>query len=121
MQKTNQTRVDLEHILSILKNKSANDKTHAHFASIEENYKYHMENSLIRVKNGAKEYTSKNLFDYIIYAGIFHTDGNKKELIDNLRLPETTKKAMFFEALISICEWARLIDLVITNKILSEK
>lgn len=122
MQTSNQTRVDLEHILSILKNKSANDKTHAHFASMEKNYKFYWENSLIRVKNGAKEYTSKHLFDYILNADKFHTDGNKKKLIDDLRLMETTKKAMFFEAFISICEWAKLIDCaIIAKEILPKK
>lgn len=117
IQKNNQTRIDIEHIISILKSKSADDKTSAHFDSMEKNYRSFWKNSTILVKNGAKEYTSKDVFDNILYADKFHTDGDKKKLIKGLELTEPTKKAMFYEALISICNWAQLIDRVIAEVI----
>ena len=121
VQKNNQTRIDIEHIISILKSKSADDKTSAYFDSTEKNYKFFWKkNSTITANYGAKEYTSKDVFDHILYGDKFHTDGDKKKIVNDLGLMKPTKDAMFYEVLIGICNWAQLIDSVIAEVIIKK-
>lgn len=120
LQRNNQTQIHIERILSILKNKSANSETHAHFDAIEKNYESYLKNPAITVIKNGEEFTSKKLFDYMICADKFHTDGDKKEFIDKLGLMETTKKAIFYDVIIGVCNWAILIDHVIADAILKK-
>jgi len=54
----------------------------------------------------------------MIYADKFHTDGTKREFIDKLGLLEPTKNAMFYNVVIQVIKFAKLIDSVIVNAIL---
>lgn len=126
IQKNNNTQIDLEYIISMLKNKSGNTETRVYFESIEKEYGSHWDNPQITVmakdKEGRpKEYTSKELFDNMLYADKFHTDGDKKELIDGSMFLGPIKDAIFCDVLIDICNWAQLIDHIIADGILTKK
>jgi hypothetical protein len=115
LQKSNQTRIDMGYILSILKNRSANSKTRASFDSLD---KYESYWKVTGNEVNGKKITSMELFNCMIYADKFHTDGTKREFIDKLGLLEPTKNAMFYNVVIQVIKFAKLIDSVIVNAIL---
>ena len=120
LQMNNKTKIFIKHILSILKTKSANDKTKAFFESMETNYGSSMEDTDTTVIKNGKQFTGMELFNFMNYADKFHTDGDKKNFINSLGLTENAKNAIYYQELIKVCNWVVLINRVIEAVILKK-
>ena len=129
-----ETSIRIEKILSILKYKSANDETRMYIQTITRNFhnrKSSDTNPTIMVrglKEGSiKDYTEEDIIELWVNGYYFHKDSSKRKELDDLEhfMSEVNMKpvlkSILLHEIMDICEWAKLVDEILVNTILSKK
>ena len=108
-------------ILDKLYSKSANDKTRQYLQSLKRCYNDKSNESKITLRGLYGEYNEDEVVDLWVNGFYFHNDSSKrKELDDLMRWPgEPVLKSILLEMIIDSCNWAKVIDDIIVNAILS--
>jgi len=114
-------RIRIERILDKLYSKSANDKTRQYLQSLKRGYNDKSNESKITLRGLYGEYNEDDVVDLWVNGFYFHNDSSKrKELDDLMRWPgEPVLKSILPKMIIDSCNWAKVIDDIIVNAILS--
>ena len=118
------TNIRIERILSILRNRSANDRTRLYLETLIRNYKDRNNEPAIKLRGSYGEYNEMDVFDLWVNGYYFHKDDAKRKALDDLmEWPAVVPivKDILLKIIIDSCNWAGLIDDILVNIILPEK
>jgi hypothetical protein len=117
----------IERILSILKNRSANDKTLLYLKALNRNYKDRSGEPSFVLRGPApgciyKDHNELDIFKLWVDGYYFHNDLSKRQVLDDLMqswpLMESVMKHILMEIIMDSCNWASIIDSILINAIL---
>jgi hypothetical protein len=118
------TNIRIEKILSILKRRSANDKTQLYIQTLMRNYKDRSGEPAFRLRGRFGEYNEMDIFDLWVNGYYFHKDSSKRdELNDLMEWPAMKQvvKNVLIRIIQDTCNWAEQIDSILVNTIFLEE